>query len=266
MSATVPHVTGAGGVPLFVQDWGVGRPVVFVHAWALNAEIWEYQTTYLVERGIRCIAIDRRGHGRSPDPGTGYDYDTLADDLAAVLNALGLSGVTLVGHSMGCGEIVRYLARHGSQRVSGVALISTVGPEPQDANLVSFLNGLKHDRPGFLADGLPLFFGTCDSVSMALSQWVTNQFLRTSPLATLECMRLSLTANLRADFQALRLPTMLLHGSDDALNLLHETAERAAGLIAGSQLIVYDGAPHGVIITHRERLSQDLIGFVEQLG
>jgi non-heme chloroperoxidase len=142
------------GASLFHVDWGAGKPVLFTHAWALNGDIWEYQLTELVDQGLRCIAYDRRGHGRSTDPGRGYDYDRLADDLAAVINQLDLSDVTLVGFSMGNGEALRYLQRHGSARIARLLMVSTIPPQT-DSNFSAFIAGLKQDRPASSPRALP---------------------------------------------------------------------------------------------------------------
>src|SRR5262249_26631726 len=150
----------ADGTKLFVRDWGEGAPIVFCHPWALNSDIWEYQLVQLSEQGVRCVAYDRRGHGRSDDPGRGYDYDTLTADLAPVIEALDLRQVTLVGYSMGAGEVIRYVARHGAGRVSRVVFTSSVSPAPREAarydNLIA---ALKRDRPAALTNGIALFLG-----------------------------------------------------------------------------------------------------------
>jgi non-heme chloroperoxidase len=254
-------ISGSGSTPLHVRDWGSGRPIVFVHAWALNGDIWEYQTTALVEQGFRCIAFDRRGHGLSPDPGVGYDYDTLADDLDHVVESLNLRDAILVGHSMGCGEIATYLRRLGTDRVSRVVLIGSVGVDPLPAMLDAFLQGLRHDRPGFLANGISMFFGENDKQGSAMVNWVLAQFLRTSPLATRLCAKVALLGRLHDAFAALRVPVLLIHGGQDQLNPLEQTGARIASIVAGAQLVVYEDAPHGLIITHRERLIQDLLAF-----
>src|SRR5579862_9953781 len=154
------------GTRLFCRDWGGDTPVIFCHPWALNADIWEHQAIELSEQGLRCIAYDRRGHGRSDDPGRGYDYDTLAADLAAVVEQLDVRDATLVGYSMGSGEIARYVSRHGTDRVARVVLTSPVAPVSENQTMSeSFIAALKKDRPGFMAGGLPLFVGRDSSLS-----------------------------------------------------------------------------------------------------
>lgn len=251
------------GASLFYNDWGIGKPVLFTHAWGLNADIWEYQLTELVDRGLRCIAYDRRGHGRSTDPGRGYDYDydMLADDLAAVIDQLDLHDVTLVGYSMGNGEAVRYLSRHGSARIARLVMVGTIAPEPDSSLFGEFIAGLKQDRPAFFASGVTAFTGGHPAVSPAMAQWVVAQFVRASPKATIECMRANLSGDFRADMQAVALPTLIVHGDKDQVNPLEKTAKKAAQLIPGCELRVYEDAPHGLVITHRERLARDILAF-----
>ena len=250
------------GASLFYNDWGAGKPVVFTHAWGLNADIWEYQLTELADQGLRCVAYDRRGHGRSTDPGRGYDFDTLADDLAAVIEHLDLRDATLVGFSMGNGEAARYLSRHGSGRIARLVMVSTMGPQTDGSLWGGFIAGLKRDRAAFFADNVAGFTGNLPSVSPALAQWVVAQFMRASPKATIECMRANMTGDLRADFRAVALPTLIIHGGKDLVNPIDKTARKTAEAIAGSELRVYGDAPHGLVITHREQLTRDLLAFI----
>jgi non-heme chloroperoxidase len=256
------YIETGDGVSLFYNDWGTGKPVVFSHAWGLNADIWEYQLTELTDQGLRCIAYDRRGHGRSSDPGRGYDYNTLSDDLAAIIERLDLADVTLVGFSMGSGEVARYLSRHGSSRIARIVLVSAMSPKPDGGLFPSFIAGLKEDRPAFLAGGVPLFTGSDPAVSPAMSQWVLAQFLRASPKAMIECMRAISASDLRADFGALKLPTLIIHGAGDQVNPLDKTAKLTAAAIPGCELRVYERAPHGLVVTHRDRLTKDLLAFI----
>jgi non-heme chloroperoxidase len=250
------------GASLFYNDWGSGKPVVFSHAWGLNADIWEYQLTELSDQGLRCIAYDRRGHGRSSDPGRGYDYDTLADDLAALIERLDLTEVTLVGFSMGSGEVARYLSRHGAERIARIMLVSAVRPKPDGALFPGFIAALKQDRPAFFAAGVPLFLGSRSAVSPAMSQWVLTQFLRASPKAIIECMRAISSSDLHADLAAIKLPTLVIHGGNDQVNPLDTTGKLTAQAIPGAEFRVYEDAPHGLVITHRDRLTGDLMAFV----
>jgi non-heme chloroperoxidase len=266
-----PFIETRDGTRLFHLDWGAGKPVVFLHAWALTADLWAYQMTEFAERGLRCIAYDRRGHGRSSDPGRGYDFDTLADDLATVLDRLDLRDVTLVGHSMGGGEVARYLSRHGTKRVSRAVLTSAITPivarkpdYPQGSDPKSYealIAALKHDRPAAFAGGVALFTGPDATVSPAMSQWVVSEFLRSSPKAAIDCTRAIATADFRPDMRAFTIPTLIIHGDADQINPLDKTGRPTAQAIRGSELKVYEGGPHGLIITHKERFTQDVLAF-----
>jgi non-heme chloroperoxidase len=248
------------GASLFHVDWGTGKPVLFTHAWGLNADIWEYQLVELVDQGLRCVAYDRRGHGRSSDPGRGYDYDRLADDLAAIINQLDLTDVTLVAHSMGNGEAVRYLRRHGSARIARLVMLSTIPPQ-STSDFSPLIAGLKQDRPAFFAKGVAAFTGGHPAVSPAMTEWIIAQFMRASPKGTIACMHSIARGDFRADMRAVTVPTLIAHGDKDMVNPLETTAQKAAELIPGSTLKVYEGAPHGLVITHRDRLAQDILAF-----
>ena len=248
------------GASLFHVDWGTGKPVLFTHAWGLNADIWEYQLVELVDQGLRCVAYDRRGHGRSSDPGRGYDYDRLADDLAAVINQLDLTDVTLVAHSMGNGEAVRYLRRHGSARIARLVMLSTIPPQ-STSDFSPLIAGLKQDRPAFFAKGVAAFTGGHPAVSPAMTEWIIAQFMRASPKGTIDCMHSIARGDFRADMRAVTVPTLIAHGDKDMVNPLDTTAQKVAELIPGSTLKVYEGAPHGLVITHRDRLARDILAF-----
>jgi pimeloyl-ACP methyl ester carboxylesterase len=248
------------GASLFHLDWGTGKPVLFTHAWGLNANIWEYQLVELVDQGLRCVAYDRRGHGRSSDPGRGYDYDRLADDLAAVINQLDLTDVTLVAHSMGNGEAVRYLRRHGSARIARLVMLSTIPPQ-STSDFSPLIAGLKQDRPAFFARGVAAFTGGHPAVSPAMTEWIIAQFMRASPKGTIACMHSIARGDFRADMRAVTVPTLIAHGDKDMVNPLDTTAQKVAELIPGSTLKVYEGAPHGLVITHRDRLAREILAF-----
>jgi pimeloyl-ACP methyl ester carboxylesterase len=248
------------GASLFYLDWGTGKPVLFTHAWALNADIWEYQLTELVDQGMRCVAYDRRGHGRSSDPGRGYDYDRLADDLAAVIDRLDLHDITLVGFSMGNGEAVRYLSRHGSSRIARLVMVSTIPPQ-SSGNFDAFIAALKQDRPAFFAKGVTVFTGGHPAVSPAMAEWVLAQFMRSSPKGIIDCMRAISHGNFEAELRTVKVPTLVLHGDKDLVNPLDRTGRRVAELIPGATLKVYDEGAHGLPITHRDRLARDILAF-----
>jgi non-heme chloroperoxidase len=258
-------IEASDGTRLFYRDWGSGSPVVFCHPWGLNADIWEYQLNELTEQGLRCITYDRRGHGRSGDPGRGYDFDTLAGDLAAVIQKLDLRGITLVGYSMGSGEIIRYLSRHGADRVARVLLTSPIAPAPGSREISdSIIAALKKDRPAFLAAGLPLFLGEPTPVSPAMGQWVLDMFLRSSPYASIECTRNIGTVDHRAHLGAVKVPTLIIQGDKDQVCPLEVTGRKLAEAIPAAELRIYDGAPHGIVLTHRDRFTHDLLGFVRR--
>ena len=248
------------GASLFHVDWGTGKPVLFTHAWGLNADIWEYQLVELVDQGLRCIAYDRRGHGRSSDPGRGYDYERLADDLAAVINQLDLTDVTLVAHSMGNGEAVRYLKRHGSARIARLVMLSTIPPQ-STSDFSPLIASLKQDRPAFFAKGVAAFTGGHPAVSPAMTEWIVAQFMRASPRGTIDCMRAIARGDFRADMRAVTVPTLIVHGGKDVVSPLDKNAQKVAELIPGSTLKVYEEAPHGLVITHRDRLAREILGF-----
>ena len=248
------------GASLFHLDWGSGKPVVFCHPWALNADIWEYQLTELADQGLRCVAYDRRGHGRSSDPGRGYDYDRLADDLAAVIGRLDLREVTLVGYSMGNGEAVRYLSRHGSSRIARLVMVSTVAPQ-SGGKFDAFIAALKQDRPAFFAKGVTAFTGGHPAVSPAMTDWVIAQFMRSSPKAVIDCLRAISGGNFEAELRAVKVPTLVIHGDRDQVNPLERTGKKVAELIPGATLKVYEEGPHGLAVSHRDRLAKDILAF-----
>lgn len=261
----MPYVQSQDGTRLFYEDWGTGKPVLLVHGWPLAADMWEYQMPALVVAGRRCIAVDRRGFGRSDHPGHGYDFDTFADDLAAVIAALDLRDVTLVGFSMEGGEIVRYLTRHGATRVASVALVAAA-LAPMDEGMAAMMAQLiAADRPRFLADGVPTLFAATggDAVSAAQMQWVLGLALRASPLATLACLRALAQTDLRPELGALTMPTLVVHGDADGSQPIAVAREVAAALPQG-RLIEYEGAPHGVFLVERTRLAGELVRFVQE--
>ncbi|WNZ26789.1 alpha/beta hydrolase [Leptolyngbya sp. NK1-12] len=262
------------GTRLFYQDLGAGQPVVFIHGWVVGADIWEYQMSDLPNH-VRCIAYDCRGCGRSDQPSNGYDYDTLADDLAALLEQLDLQNVVLVAHSMGCGEVVRYLSRHGAARIDRVVLVATNtpfllrmkdNPDGFDKQILDdTITELKRDRPRYLAAIAPTFFGTdlsTLSISPEMMQWGVGLALRASPKATIEMMRANFETDFRPDLHAVTVPTLIIHGDRDQSHPIDVTGRKTAQLIRGSQFKVYEGAAHGLFITHKEQFNRDLLAFI----
>ncbi len=256
---------------LFYRDWGTGKPVVFVHSWALNSEMWGAQMACLSQQGLRCIAYDRRGHGRSDDSGGGYDFDTLADDLAALIEQLDLRGATLVGHSMGCGEIVRYLTRHGAGRTARILMLAPAlpfalkaadNPDGVDACVLDQMRAAwRHDRPKWLIDNARPFF--VPETSPEQIQWVLSLMLQSSLQAWLDCNHAGTETDFRAELPAIDVPTLIVHGDADVSAPLEQTGRKTAQLISGSRLSVYEGAPHGLFITHQDRFNRDLLAFVQ---
>ncbi|WP_374654849.1 alpha/beta fold hydrolase [Phenylobacterium sp.] len=265
-----PHVVAADGARLFLRDWGAGRPVVFLAGWTLSSDMWAYQMAPLSEAGFRCIAYDRRGHGKSDDPGHGYDYDTLADDLAAVLDALDLRDVVLVAHSMAGGEAVRYLSRHGkSGRVARVLFLAPTLPclarKADNPNGVP-MEMLEMGRKAFLAD----FPGWLDAntdpfvvpeTSQGIRTWIKAMMMQASMKAIVDCNRAMITADFRDEMAAIDLPCLVIHGDRDASAPLAITGQPAAGLLKNGRLKVYPGAPHGLFATHIAPLNADLAAF-----
>lgn len=271
----MPFITTRDATQIHYNDWGRGQPVVFVHGWVLGGDMWEYQMTHLVERGLRCIAHDRRGCGRSSQPGRGYDFDTFGDDLAALMNSLDLRGVTLVGHSMGAGEIARYLSRHGGERVARVALLGPTTPcllrrddNPGGLDVALFdglVAGLAHDRPGTLAAGVPGFFGLGlpgVAVSEAMVQWGLGLAMRASLEATIDMARANPRTDFRPDMTAFTMPTLILHGDADTTAPLELCGRATARAIPRSRLVVYEGQSHAIFVTAQERCNRDLLDFI----
>ncbi|GAB3493422.1 alpha/beta hydrolase [Spirosoma knui] len=269
-------------VNLFYQDWGSGSgdarsTVVLIHGWPLSHEMWDYQMTELPNHGIRVIAYDRRGFGKSSKPWDGYEYDTLADDLKAVLDELDLQNVTLVGFSMGGGEVARYMSRHGGARVARVALVSAVTPyllktddNPDGVDQSVFdeiLTNLKKDRADFLQTFGKQFYGV-SLVSHPVSQaHLEGDFMRAylaSPRATIECAKAFAMTDFRQDLTQINVPTLIIHGDDDKTVPLEASGERTADALPNAHYIVYSGAPHGLFYTERDRLNQDLLAFVQE--
>lgn len=266
-----PFIETRDRAALFYKDWGAGKPVVFVHGWALNSDMWQYQMVHLAGQGLRCIAFDQRGHGRSGDPGRGYEFDTLADDLAALIERLKLRDVALVGHSMGGGVIARYLTRHGAGRISRAAMLAPTmpfllktadNPDGVDRRLFDHLRAaLAKDFPKWLADNARPFFAA--ETSPETIQWGIRMCLQTSLKAVLDCNLAVIETDFRAELRKLSVPTLVIHGDADASAPLALTGKKTAQLIPGSQLKVYEGAPHGLFITHQERLNRDLLAFIK---
>jgi non-heme chloroperoxidase len=262
---------------LYVKDWGSGSPVILMHGWPLSADSWDDQAMAIADAGYRAIAYDRRGFGRSSQPWEGYDYDTLSDDLAAVIEHTGSQDVTIVGFSMGGGEVARYMSRHGGKSVTKAALISSVVPfrlktedNPLGTEQAAFdktAHAIKEDRSKFFTDFFHTFFGVgtlAHPVSQELLEWARSVSMQASLRATLECLKSFSTTDFRGDLAAFKLPTLIIHGTEDKTVPIEASAREAAKGIAQSTLIEYEAAPHGLFATQKERLTKDLINFIRQ--
>lgn len=254
----------ADGHRLYVRDWGQGPPVVLLSGWAMDGSIWGATMTALNDHGLRTVTFDRRGHGRSTDPG-GFEYDLLADDLDRVLSVLDLRDVVLVAHSGAAGEAIRYVARHGEARLSRLILVGATGPcmrrrpdNPSgfsDEAIEAVMRQLDEDLAGWIdANAEPFAPGA----TRRTLDWLAQMVLNTSRRAVLDFQREIIDADLRTEAAAVRLPVSLIHGDLDVSAPLDLTARRYAEIIPGAELIVYSGAAHGMMVTHASRLGQDI--------
>jgi pimeloyl-ACP methyl ester carboxylesterase len=262
-------------IKLSYCDYGRGNPVVLIHGWPLSKEMWEYQLGDLVNAGLRVVKYDRRGFGKSSKPWNGYDYDTFADDLKAVMDELDLRNATLVGFSMGGGEVVRYLNRYGTDRVSKIVLISSVTPYMVKTNdnpdgvdesvFADMMEEMKEDRINFLDEFGKKFFGVTlvnKPVSTPLLEYYRMLASFASARSTQQAAIAFSQTDFRRDVEAVSVPTLIIHGDGDKTVPIKNSSDRTSEMIKGSQYLVYDGAPHGLFYTDRERLNMDLINFI----
>lgn len=253
------------GVYLFHRETGEGPPIVFIAGWALPSDMWSYQTVYLAAQGFRCISYDRRGHGRSDDPGRGFDYDTLADDLAAVLEGLDLTDVTLVGHSMAAGEMVRYFSRYGGARVARMLFLAPactpyIGGSI-DQSVVEALRQTHFlgDFPNWLRENARPF--VMPDTSDAMIDWLIGLMTQTSMPALIECNRAVTSTDFRAELPNINVRCLVVHGGADVSAPLDLTGRATAAAIPGAQMQVYDDAPHGLFITHANQICTSIASF-----
>jgi non-heme chloroperoxidase len=273
----MPFIKTRDGTELYVKDWGSGRPVVLLHGWPLDADSWDTQALALAEAGFRAIAYDRRGFGRSGQPWHGYDYDTLADDLADVMAATGATeDATVVGFSMGGGEVARYMSRHDGRGVVAAGLIASVVPymfqsddNPNgvpESTFQQMRDGIREDRAAFFRQKFaPQFYGVgyiTSPVSDDVLDWSTHLALMAGLKPTLACLDAFAYTDFRPDLSAFRVPTLIVHGTADKTVPIDTAGRAAAKGIAQSQLVEYDGAPHGLNVTEQDRLSRDLLTFL----
>lgn len=268
-------ITVKDGTTIYYKDWGKGPVVTFSHGWPLNADAWDGQLHFLAEKGFRVIAHDRRGHGRSSQAWSGNDMDGYADDLAALIEELDLNEVTLVGHSTGGGEVARYIGRHGTKRLAAAVLIAAVPPvmvkssaHPEGIPIEIFdgsRTSLTRDRSQFYQDFAIPFYGA-NRPDAKVSQGTLDQFWMWSMQGGLKNIYDSVKAFSETDFtEDLRkfdIPTLIMHGDDDQIVPINDTAKKSASLIKGSKHIYYPGLPHGLTATHAELINADLFAFL----
>jgi non-heme chloroperoxidase len=268
--------TTKDGTEIFYKDWGSGQPVVFSHGWPLSADAWEDQMVFLGARGYRCIAHDRRGHGRSSQPWNGNDMDTFADDLAALVDALGLERAIHVGHSMGGGEVSRYLGRHGTTRVAKAVLIAAVPPlmlktpaNPAGLPLQVFdqiRTGVLADRSQLFKDFSAAFYGANRpgaKVSQGLRDSFWLQAMRAGLKNVFDCIKAFSETDFTEDLKKFDVPTLIVHGDDDQIVPIGTSAMLSSTMVKGSTLKVYAGAPHGLCSTHKDQVNADLLAFFQ---
>ena len=263
-------VNSMDGAELFYRAWGSGRTVLFLAPWGLHSDWWEYQMAYLADHGMRCIAVDRRGHGRSTESGAGYEFDTLADDIHALITQLNLQDITIIGQSVGCGEIVRYLSRHREARIRNIVMIAPItpfilktadNPDGVDAATLAYVRSvLSTDRPQAIAAAAPAFFNVPkNAVSTEMRAWWTNMLLQCPLQVLLDLHRTFTVTDFRTELRAISLPTLIIHGDADTSTPIERTGRKTAALIRDSRLFVYEGAAHGLPISHMQRLNHDLL-------
>ena len=272
----MPSITTKDHTGLYVKDWGTGQPVILIHGWPLSSDSWDDQAMALANAGYRAIAYDRRGFGRSDQPWSGFDYDTLADDLAAVIDQTGVKDAVLVGFSMGGGEVARYMSRHNGKSVAKAVLVSASLPyrmktsdNPLGAEQAAFdktAQAIRDDRPLFLAGFFKKFFAVTadpDPVSPQLLEWARSIGMQASLPATLGCAKSFTTTDFRPELASFKVPTLIIHGSNDQVVPIEASSRLTAKGIAHATLLAYDGAPHGLFATHKARLTTDLLDFVK---
>ncbi|KQW93534.1 hypothetical protein ASC94_12985 [Massilia sp. Root418] len=272
---TINTVTTRDGTLINFKDWGHGPAVVFSHGWPLQGDAWEDQMMFLAEHGYRVIAHDRRGHGLSSKPWHGNDMDTYADDLATLIDALDLNGATLVGHSTGGGEVARYIGRHGTGRVARAVLVGAVTPQmlvgPANPNGVpmevfdGIRSAVQADRSQFFKDLTTAFYGfnrdgAKDSQGLRDTFWL--QGMQCSIRSAYACIKQFSETDFTEDLKKMNVPTLVIHGDDDQIVPIAATARRAVELLPQGTLSVYEGAPHGLPATHKDKLNAELLAFL----
>jgi non-heme chloroperoxidase len=268
-------ITIKDGTQIYYKDWGKGPVVTFSHGWPLNSDAWDNQMFFLAQNGFRVVAHDRRGHGRSSQTFWGNDMDSYADDLAAVIETLDLKDVTLVGHSTGGGEVVRYLGRHGSKRVAKAVLIGAVPPimlesdtNPEGLAIDVFdklRRDILKDRSQFYKDLAKPFYGA-NIPNASVSQGLLDQFwlwsMQTGLKNAYECIKAFSETDFNEDLKKIDIPTLIMHGEDDQIVPIKDSAVKSAKIIKDAKKIYYPGAPHGLTATHQDQINADLLSFL----
>lgn len=266
----MPTFTTHDGVALAYEDWGRGKPVLFVHSWGLDSQMWAPHMLHFKAQGMRAVAMDRRGHGRSDRPGGGYDYDRLADDLAQLIEHLDLRDVTLVGHSMGTAECIRLLTRHGSGRIASVIMLAPTAPCYLDADgerlpsavFEPEIAAIHDDYPSWLEAGADGFFLPEETnTSEGMIWWTMSIMLNTSLHAATECFRTRVASDMRAELLKVDVPTLIIHGQRDVSEPI-ASGRAIANAVPGSRMLEYPDAPHGFYHTHRQALLRDMQAFI----
>jgi non-heme chloroperoxidase len=273
----MPTITTKDGAEIYYKDWGTGQPIVFSHGWPLTADAWEDQMVFLGSRGFRCIAHDRRGHGRSTQTWDGNEMNTYADDLAALVEALDLKDAIHVGHSTGGGEVTRYIGRHGTKRVAKAVLIGAVPPlmlqtpaNPGGLPIAVFDQiraAVLADRSQFFKDLTAPFYGA-NRANSAVSQGLKDSFWLQGMLGgfkgILDCIKAFSETDFTEDLKKFDVPTLILHGDDDQIVPIGASAMLSSKLVKGATLKVYPGLPHGMCSTHKDVINADLLAFVQK--
>jgi non-heme chloroperoxidase len=276
----MPYITigkeNSGNIDLYYKDWGSGQPVVFSHGWPLSADAWEDQMMFLASHGYRCIAHDRRGHGRSSQPWNGNDMDTYADDLATLVEALDLRNAVHVGHSTGGGEVARYIGRHGTKRVAKAVLVNGIPPlmlktpaNPDGLPIEAFdaiRAGVLADRSQFFKDLTGPFYGA-NRPGATVSQGVRDSFwlqgMQAGLKGAFDCIKVFSETDHTEDLKKFDVPTLIIHGDDDQIVPIGASAMLSSKIVKGSTLKVYPGAPHGLPTTHKDQVNTDLLAFLK---
>jgi non-heme chloroperoxidase len=269
-------ITTKDGTHIYFKDWGTGRPVVFSHGWPLSADAWDAQMLFLGQHGYRVIAHDRRGHGRSGQSWGGNNLDTYADDLAELIEALDLKDITLVGHSTGGGEVTRYVGRHGNQRLSKLVLMGAIPPvmlksgsNPGGLPISVFDElraGVVADRSQFMKDLSIPFYGYNKpgaKISQGVRDFFWLQSMQASVIGSYECIKAFSETNLTEDLKRIEVPTLLLHGDQDQIVPIADSALLSSKIIKNATLKIYPGAPHGMSVTHADEVNADLLAFLK---